>query len=113
METPGPEVLGPYHQRIVEPGGQRLPRSLCNLEANGLAGLALCDRRPFLDLASGLDVRDFQPDEVTSAELAVDGEVEKREIADASCDFETHTDRPVVLRHERSFLSDDTTLVPC
>lgn len=33
-----------------------------------------------------------QPNNVTASKLAVDGEVQKREIADAVCNFEPHAD---------------------
>lgn len=48
---------------------------------------------------------------VAAAERALDGEVEKRQIADEPCNLETDTDRPNMLRHERLFLTYDPALV--
>jgi len=59
----------------------------------------------------GRDVRDFQPDEIAAPELAVDGEVEKSEIACPPSDLKPSTDAPYLFGFERRFCTAETALV--
>ena len=57
-------------------------------------------------------VPDFEGDEVASAQLAVDAQVEEREFAQRALHLEAHAQRPDVLELEGRLLPDDLALVP-
>ena len=112
VEAPRPEVLRPDHRRVVQPCRDGLAGPLGDLETNRVPGLGLDDRGALLDLTCCEDIRDLQAYEVTAAQLAVDCEVEQREVPDAVRDLEAHPNSPDVFRQERTFLADETALVP-
>jgi hypothetical protein len=58
------------------------------------------------------DVIDSKADEIATAKLAVDGEVEYRQIAFAALDLKSDTNGPELFWSERALLSDKTALVP-
>ena len=61
---------------------------------------------------SGRDIVDPEGDEVAAAQLAVDGEVEHRQIALGAFHLEADTNGPHLLRLERPLLANETALVP-
>jgi HEAT repeat protein len=73
------------------------PRSLGDLELNRFPGLALKHGRPLPDMPGGEDVDDFQADEVASAKLAVDRNIEEHEVADAIGELQLDADCPNML----------------
>jgi hypothetical protein len=66
--------------------GSRLFR---DLELNWPAGLVLDDARPVPHLTADGDIVDLKADEIASAQLAVDGEVEHRQITFALLDLKS------------------------
>ena len=69
---------------VPEPGQPLLERRsglLRDLELNRTSGLVLDDRRPVSYGTAGRDVVDPEGDEVAAAMLAVDSQIEQREIA--------------------------------
>ena len=74
--------------------------------------LALSDRRALLDLTGRKDIGNLQLNEVAAAQLAVDRQIEQREVPDAFRDLEANPNGPDVFRQERAFLADDAVLVP-
>jgi hypothetical protein len=58
------------------------------------------------------DVTDLQPDEITSAQLAVDTKVEQREISRAAKQLEPDADGPDLSQFERRLLANQLALVP-
>src|SRR5262245_60787952 len=61
----------------------RLPGHLGQLEANWSAGLALADVSAVDRVAVGCHVIDAESDEVAASQLAVDGEIEERQVPHA------------------------------
>ena len=94
VKAPGPEVFGPDHQRNLKPSRDGFPRPLGDFEAHRPPGFALDDRGAALDLSGRIDVGDLQLHQVASAQLAVDGEIEERQLASPLCDLEADRDRP-------------------
>jgi len=62
-------------------GAQRGAGLLHDLELNRPAGLVLDNRRPVSHAASRRDVVDPKVNEIAAAQLAIDGEIEQRQIA--------------------------------
>ncbi len=87
MEAAGEQVSGATHFGAIEPGGNRFTRVLRHFELNGPIGLALYDRDALANAITDDKIGDPQSDEVTSTKLAVDGEVEERQIAEVACKF--------------------------
>jgi hypothetical protein len=59
------------------------------------------------DLAAGTDILNLQPHEIAASELAIDGEIEQREIARAVLQLEPHPDRPYVFGLQRALLTNE------
>lgn len=58
------------------------------------------------------DVADAQANEIASAELAVDPQIEKREISDTLEDLQARSNTPHIPDTKRRLLSDEYSLVP-
>ena len=77
-----------------------------------MTGFLLHNRGTLSDAPTCGDIGDPQGDQIAAAELAVDGQVEKREIPHPLVHLQTHADRPNLLERERGFLTDKLALVP-
>ena len=88
---------------MTDPGFNSLPRGLGNLELNGPLGLLLQHDRPGCDADPVADVSDAQPDQVTGSKLAVDGEVEQRELAATVGELQADPNRPISLSLNGAF----------
>jgi hypothetical protein len=66
---------------VRDPGGDRVSCLLGNLELNGSPGLRLHDNRARRDSTALHDIMDTKPNQIASAQFAVDGEVEQCEFA--------------------------------
>src|SRR6516162_5855613 len=78
----------------------RLPRLLCQLEANRSTRLLLTDAGSVKRATIGRDITDAQRNEIAASQLAVDREVEERQIAQAPLELQLGTDRPHVARSQ-------------
>ena len=112
METARPKVFGPDHQRFFHRPGYGLPGALGELETEQSLCLALDNGNAFLDLAGGIHTGHLENNKITASQLAVDCEVEERNVAVVLCDRETNADGPNMLWHEWAFLPYDAPLVP-
>jgi hypothetical protein len=63
-------------------------------------------------LVAVADVSNLEADEVATAKLAVDSQVEEGELAHPTFHLQANTKRPDVLELERCLLTDDLALVP-
>jgi len=89
------------------------PRGLFgDFELNRPARLSLNDGGAVSDPATGADVVDLQPHEVTASELAIDGEIEQGKVARSVLELEPDPDCPDILRFQRSLLPGKSSLVP-
>jgi hypothetical protein len=97
---------------ITDPGSDSIPRRLGNLELHGTLGFLLQHYCPGCHAASVADVSDAQSDQVTGSKLAVDGEVEQRQLAATVGELQAHPDRPDLFELERRLLAYKLSLVP-
>jgi len=70
----------------------RLPRHFGQLKPNRPTGLALPDVGAVNRVAVGCHVIHEKSDEIAAAQLAVDGEIEERQVAHASLQLQPRTD---------------------
>jgi hypothetical protein len=73
---------------------QRLLRHLGQLEANWPTGLALPDIGAVDRVAVGRHIIDLESNEIAAAQLAVDGEIEERQVPHAPLQLQSGTDGP-------------------
>ncbi len=106
MEAAGEQVSGAAHFGTIEQGGNRFARVPRHFELNGPIGLALYDRDALANAITDDKIGDPQSDEVTSTKLAVDGEVEERQVAEVACKFEPRSNGPDLFGQKRAFLSE-------
>src|SRR6266436_9594098 len=66
----------------------RLPGLLGHLETNRLASLLLPDRRPVEGVSTGGDILDLERDDITTAQFAVDCEIEHGQVSGLTFDLE-------------------------
>jgi hypothetical protein len=95
---------------LLDPRPQGFPCRLGDLKLDGALGLVLHDDGARCDLIAVADVADPQCDEVATPELAVDAQVEERQLAHAVLHLEPHPKCPDVLELEWSLLPDDLAL---
>jgi hypothetical protein len=88
-----------------------LPRVRVHLELHWLLCLPLDDRDPLSDRVPDNEIGHAERDEVATAQLAVDGQIEQREIAEITGELKTRPDRPDLLRLKRPLLTDEPALV--
>jgi hypothetical protein len=62
-----------------------LPGLFCDLEPHRSAGLLLADSHSLNGVSVRGNVFDFESDNIATAQLAVDGEIEQRQVAFALC----------------------------
>ena len=74
--------------------------------------LVLHDDRACGHLVAVAHVPDFEGDEIASAQLAVDAQIEEREFASTAFHLEADAQCPDVLDLERRLLPDDLAFVP-
>jgi hypothetical protein len=83
-----------------------------DLELDRPAGLPLDHRGAVLDTPPDAYVAHPQPHEVAAPQLAINGEIEEREVASTLFKLEADADRPNLLRLERAFLAGEAAFVP-
>jgi hypothetical protein len=62
-----------------------LPRLLCHFEADGLSRFLLSDPSPINGATMWGNIFDLESDNIATAQLAVDGQIEHRQIASLPC----------------------------
>ena len=80
-----------------------LPGLLGDFEPDRNASLFLPDGGAIDGVSMGRDVVDLERDDITASQLAVDGEIEHRQVSSTSFDLEFGPDRPDMLWPQRSF----------
>jgi hypothetical protein len=79
-----------------------LPRLLCHFEANRLSRFLLSDRCSINGTSMWGNIFDLESDDIAAAQLAVDGQIEHRQIAHLPCTLKPSAYQPDVLRLEPS-----------
>lgn len=112
VDSAGPQELQADHFGIAHPALEGQPRRLGDLEPDRLPRLALDHRGAFLDPPGGEDIPDPEADEIATAQLAVHGHVEQRQVARIARHLEADANGPDMPGQKRAFLADDAALVP-
>jgi hypothetical protein len=99
----------PGHRKVLV---DRLTRLLGNLEPDRKTGLVLPNGRPLDGIAVWHDIFDPKAHHVATTQLAIDREVEERQIARAPCEQQSRPNGPDMLRLQRWLRSDQFALVP-
>jgi hypothetical protein len=86
---------------LINPAGNRVTRLRSNLELDGLLRFSLHHDRSTRHEFAMENIAHSQLHEVTGAKLAVDGEVEHRELARSPRELQPYPDRPDVLQFQR------------
>ena len=93
-----------------DPGGDRVSRLLGDLKLHRPLGLLLHDNRARGDVTALDHIVDAKPDQVASAQLAVDGEVEQREFPGSMIQLQSNPDGPDLLQFQRGLLPEQVPL---
>jgi hypothetical protein len=86
------EVLAGSEMRLLDPGGDRLPGLLGDLELHRPVRLVLHDHGARQDRLALGDVQNTQAYQVTAAQVAIYGEIEQRQITGLSGELEPYSD---------------------
>src|SRR3984893_2541584 len=89
-----------------------LPGLLGDFEPDRNARLFLPDGGAIDGVSMGRDVVDLESHDIATAQLAVDGEIEHRQISGASLDLQLGPDRPNMLWSQRGLCPDQLAFVP-
>ena len=95
-----------------DPGADRVPCLLCDLELNRPLRLLLHDNRPRPDVTALHYVVNAKADQVIAAQLAIDCEIEKREFPDSTFELKANPDRPDLFQLQRRLLAKQFALIP-
>src|ERR1700684_2850620 len=95
---------------IQVPTASRVGSVISN--CTGRWGLLLQHDRPRCHAAPVANVSDPQLDEVAGSKLAVDGEVEQRQLAATVGELQADSNRPDLFEFQQCFLTDEPSLVP-
>jgi hypothetical protein len=103
--------------RQISSGGSQvvvngLPGLLGDFEPDRNARLFLPDGGAIDGVSMGRDVVDLESYDITPAQLAVDGEIEHRQVSGASLDLQLGPDRPNMLWSQRGLCPDQLAFVP-
>ncbi len=112
LETARKQVLAPPGAEAGQPLADSASGLLRHLELDRPASLLLDHGRSIPDPPTGTLVVDFQPNEFATSELAVDGQIEHREITPALLELEPDPNRPDVLWLQGALLADQAYFVP-
>ena len=91
-EQPSVQIAAPS----IEPVSERAACLRGNFELHGAAGLLLDNRGAPFQRAGRHDVRQPQRHNVAASQLAIQGNVEQRQVTHAALDLKAHADRPDV-----------------
>ena len=98
--------------RLVDPGCDRLPSLLGDLELHWPVRLVLHDHGARQDCLALGDIQDAQAHQITATQLAINSEVEQRQITSFFGKLEPYSDGPDLFEFQRSFLINEPAFVP-
>ena len=85
---------------------------LGQFEPDGLPGLLLPHRRPIDCIPVRCNILDLEGNDIAATQLAVDGQIEHRQVAGSPLDLQLGSDRPNVLWPQRWLCPNQLALVP-
>ncbi len=95
-----------------DPGSDRVPRLLGDLELHRPVRLLLHDNRAWGDMTALEHIANVKPHQVAPAQLAVDGEIEQREFPGLMIQLQSNPDGLDLLQLQRRLLADQLPFVP-
>src|SRR5436190_23740031 len=95
-----------------DPCGYRIPGLLGNLELHWSLCVLLHDNRAAGDVTALDHIVDAQRDQITPAQLAVDGKVEQCEFPGSMIQLQPNPDSPDLLQLQRWLLAEQLAFVP-
>src|SRR5450631_1263465 len=101
-------LLGSRSHIIVD----RLAGLFSQLEPYRLSRLFLSNCGTIDCVPTGRDILDLEGDDIAATQLAIDSQIEHRQVACQSLDLQLGPDRPHVVWPERRLCSDKLALVP-
>ena len=107
-ETAGASICRSRAQPILQRGSSLFR----DLELNRPTGLVLDDGRPGSHMAADGDIVNPKADEIAAKQLAVDSEVEQRQVPFAVLDLKSDANGLDLFRPKRALLADERALVP-
>ena len=110
MNTTGKHVPARIHWSLHQPGVDCLACLLGQLKLDGTTGLLLNDDGSVCDTVTRDDIAVSQSHQVTAAQLAVDREVEQRQIALFALDLKPGANGPDLPGFQRWLLAMQSTL---
>src|SRR4051812_24074950 len=105
------KVVG-FQPCLLDPPLQSVAGRRRDLELNWALGFVLHHHGTSRHLVAMTEVPNFEADEVTAAQLAIDTQVEQSKLAHPTFHLKADAKCPDVLELERCFLADDLALVP-
>ncbi len=111
VEAAWKEKRAPVHLRAPYPSPDRFARVFRHLELHRPVCLALYDRHAVAHPVSADKIGDLQSDEVTAAQLAIDRQIEHRQIPEVASQFDPGPNRPDLLWKQWTFLTDQSPFV--
>ena len=102
VDTAWEHVIAQRSAAALEPRQKTGPRVRQQLELDRSSGLPLDDGRSSSDLPAYDDVPDFEADDIATAQLAVDGNIEQRPIAKSPMLVEIEANAPYLFRLQSS-----------
>ena len=94
-----------------DPGSDRVSRLLSDLKLHRSLRLLLHDNRAWGDMNALDHITNAKPDQIASAQLAVNGEVEQREFTSSMIELQSNPDGPDLLQLQRWLLADQLPFV--
>ena len=94
------------HSLLFQPGIDSLTGLPGQLKLNGATGFLLHDNCAIFDAVSHEDITDSQGNQITTAKLAVNGQVEQGQVARFPMDLKPDSDGPDFFGLQRRFLAD-------
>ena len=97
---------------LLDPGGQRLPGLGGEFELNRLLRFLLQDHGALKDLRTMCDVTYLEFHQITTAQFAIDGQIEHGKVTGLVRHLESGADGPDLLEFQGWLLADQFALVP-
>ena len=110
--TAGEKIIAGCSSHRAEVVIDGLPGLFGQLEPNRATGLPLPDGCPVECIAMRSDIGHSQADDIASAQFAVDGDIEQRQVAFLFGELEPRPNGPYMLWLKRRLLADELALVP-
>jgi hypothetical protein len=112
IATTGEEEFARALARGLDIGINRLAGLLRQLKPDRMSGFLLTNGRTIDRKTVWSNILDLETDNITSSELAIDGEIEHREIARSALYLQLGPDRPNMLGPQRRFGAHQLSLIP-